>query len=257
MVQKYQFVATFAFMKLVYALLSSLWKFYFFIVILLSILVLYPFLWLFLTNEKYFRKGFHLTRYQAKAILFLVGVRCRLEQPAKLPAPPYIICPNHTSYLDILVLYATCSEFFVFLGKKELGSVPLFNIYFRKLNLLVDRTNPKLSAQSLSECANRLKGGCNVVIFPEGTISSRAPQMRPFKNGAFKLAIESGVPIIPVTMCNNYKIVSVRPDQFWDNSLPGVVDIFIHEAVSTDQLKVEDCLLLSNQINQIIASKLS
>ncbi|NBG64631.1 lysophospholipid acyltransferase family protein [Acidiluteibacter ferrifornacis] len=244
-------------MKLVYALLSSLWKFYFFTVIFLSILVLYPLLWLFLTHEKFFRKGFHLTRYQAKVILFLVGIRCRLEQPAQLPSPPYIICPNHTSYLDILVLYATCDQFFVFLGKKELGAVPLFNIYFKQLNLLVDRRNPKMSKVALEECANRLKSGCNVVIFPEGTISSRAPQMRPFKNGAFKLAIELGVPIIPVTMCNNYKVVSCHPDRFWDTSRPGVVDIIIHQAVPTNHLKVEDCLLLSNQINKTIASKLS
>ncbi len=243
-------------MKTVTALLSALWKCYFFVVILLSILVLYPFLFFLLQKEKLYLKGFHLIRYQAKAILFLSGIRYQLEEPAVIPSPPYIICPNHTSYLDILLIYATCDQFFVFLGKKELGSIPLFNIYFKQFNLLVDRKNPKASSLALAQCAQRLKSGCNVVIFPEGTISMRAPQMRPFKNGAFKLAIQEGVPILPITFTSNYSIVSPHPNRFLDHSLPGKAGVIIHNAIDTSTLKIEDCVTLANQTKEQIASKL-
>tara|TARA_R110002049_G_scaffold134601_4_gene294081 strand:+ start:184 stop:954 length:771 start_codon:yes stop_codon:yes gene_type:complete len=256
MVQKYQFVPTFASMKIASALLSTIWKCYFFIVILVSILLLYPILFFLLQNEKYFLKGFHLVRYQAKAILLFAGIRYWLEEPDSLPTAPYIICPNHTSYLDILLIYATCNQFFVFLGKKELGSIPLFNIYFKQFNLLVDRNNPKASSLALEECAKRLRAGCNVVIFPEGTISLRAPQLRPFKNGAFKLAIQEQVPILPVTFTNNYKIVSAKPSRFMDYSRPGKAGVIIHDAISTSHMKLEDCVLLANQTRERIESKL-
>ena len=197
-----------------------------------------------------------MVRYQAKAILLFAGIRYWLEEPDSLPTAPYIICPNHTSYLDILLIYATCNQFFVFLGKKELGSIPLFNIYFKQFNLLVDRNNPKASSLALEECAKRLRAGCNVVIFPEGTISLRAPQLRPFKNGAFKLAIQEQVPILPVTFTNNYKIVSAKPSRFMDYSRPGKAGVIIHDAISTSHMKLEDCVLLANQTRERIESKL-
>lgn len=243
-------------MRFASALLSAAWKCYFFLVILLSIVVLYPFLFFFLQNERYYPRGFYLIRYQAKAILFFTGIRYTLEQPESLPSSPYIICPNHTSYLDILLIYASCDQFFVFLGKKELGSIPLFNIYFKQFNLLVDRKNPKASSLALEQCAQRLRQGCNVVIFPEGTISTRAPQLRPFKNGAFKLAIQEQVPILPLTFTDNYKIVSARPNYFFDHSRPGKATVIIHEAIQTSDLKLEECVLLSEQVRNKIASKL-
>lgn len=243
-------------MRIGTAILSALWKFYFFVVILLTIVALYPFLFFLLQNEKHYKRGFNVIRYQAKTILFLSGIRYRLEQPLVIPSPPYIICPNHTSYLDILLIYATCDQFFVFLGKKELGSIPLFNIYFKQFNLLVDRENPKASSLALAQCAQRLKSGCNVVIFPEGTISTRAPQLRPFKNGAFKLAIQEKVPVLPITFTNNYSIVSPHPNRFFDHSLPGKAGVIIHNAIDTSFMKIEDCVTLSNQTRELIASKL-
>ena len=80
--------------------------------------MLYPAYLVLLLNEKYFLQGFKLTRFQARLILFLVGVR--KEVHGSIPndrETTYIICPNHSSYLDILVLYAALPNFFIFLGK--------------------------------------------------------------------------------------------------------------------------------------------
>src|SRR5690606_24074212 len=111
--------------------------------------LLYPASYILLTNEKYFPKGFSIIRLHAKLILFLSGIRRKVIFKYELPPPPYIICSNHSSYLDIFLTYAIIPDYFVSMGKNELGSVPLFNIFFKKLNILVDRKNVKTAHKAL------------------------------------------------------------------------------------------------------------
>src|SRR5690554_3028427 len=137
-------------MKWIKGLFGFVWKIYFFLVVAISLLLLYPIYFVWLQNEKYFKKGFSLIRKQAKFILFCVGIR--LKVIGSIPDDKdisYIICPNHSSYLDILILYAVFPSYFIFLGKKELGRVPVFNIFFKKMNILVDRKNAKEAYKSI------------------------------------------------------------------------------------------------------------
>src|SRR5690554_5334498 len=110
-------------MKFIKGILGLIWKIYLLIVVIITILVLYPFYLVLLKKEKYFQRGFQFLRFQAKVILFLGGIRVKVEGKVHYDKhESYIICPNHTSYLDILMLYAVLPKYFVFLGKKELGS---------------------------------------------------------------------------------------------------------------------------------------
>lgn len=242
-------------MKWLKAMLAYIWKVYFLIVVLTVILVLYPIQFILLSNEKYFPQGFWLTRFQAKVILFLIGVR--KEVHGKIPndtETSYIICPNHSSYLDILLLYAAFPNYFIFLGKKELGSVPIFNIYFKKMNLLVDRANAKAAHASITEACEKLNKGANLVIFPEGTIHKDQPQLKPFKNGAFKAALQVNIPIIPVTFKDNYKLLE-DDWGFFAKTKPGKSRVYIHAPIYPKNGEV-DLLTLRTQTQEAIASQL-
>lgn len=243
-------------MKWVKGILGCIWKMYFFLVVLISLLILYPAYAILLLNEKYFLRGFQLIRFQAKLILFFVGVR--KEVIGSIPNDreiTYIICPNHSSYLDILLLYASLPNYFIFLGKKELGSVPVFNIFFKKMNILVDRANPKAAHTSIEQACQRMQKGTNVVIFPEGTIPASVPKMKPFKNGAFRVAMQLNIPIVPITFKDNYRLLEDR----WSinaSARPGKARIYIHPPIAPEANAEEDLLTLREKVKTAIASQL-
>lgn len=242
-------------MKYIGAILAYIWKIYFLLVVMLVIIILYPIQLVLLSNEKYFQTGFKLIRFQAKTILFLIGIR--KEFHGSIPNDnntSYIICPNHSSYLDILLLYAAFPTYFIFLGKKELGSVPVFNIYFKKMNLLVDRANPKAAHQAIKNACEKLKGGTNLVIFPEGTIPTTTPKMKPFKNGAFYAAAETNTPIIPITFKDNYKLLE-DDWGFFARTRPGKSRVYIHPPIFPKN-EASDLLTLREETKSAIESQL-
>src|SRR5690606_29614390 len=112
----------------------------FFLVFTVSLLVLYPFFIFAFAKQKRFYMAFNLMRFWAKFLTFTNGIWLEKEIRDGLPHPPYVICPNHTSYLDIILMYRIIPEYFVFMGKNELNAWPLFNIFFTKgMNISVDR----------------------------------------------------------------------------------------------------------------------
>lgn len=242
-------------MKLIKGILGWIWKIYFFIIVLLTVLVLYPFFLVLLLNEKYFKIGHQFVRFQANLILFLVGIRRKTHGKLPKDGRTYVICSNHSSYLDILLLYGTFPEYLIFLGKKELGKVPLFNIYFKKMNILVDRGNSKAAHEAIRKAVLEMNKGRSVVIFPEGTIPKTAPKMKPFKNGAFKVAFENKIPILPVTFPNNYSLLQDK----WTMDAkcgPGVANIYFHEVLEPDSKEYMDLITLREKTREVIQSKL-
>ncbi len=243
-------------MKWIKGLLGYIWKIYFFLVVLLTIVLLYPIFFILLQNEKYFGTGFKLMRIQARSILFLIGIR--VEVIGKIPndrSISYLICPNHSSYLDILVMYAALPNYFIFLGKKELGSVPLFNIYFKKMNILIDRENAKAAHSSINKACEEMGKGRNVVIFPEGTISKTVPKMRAFKNGAFRASLQLSLPIVPITFKDNYKLLE-DSWEFMAKSGPGKSRVYIHPPIFINKEAPQDLLTLREETRKTIASQI-
>ena len=243
-------------MKVIVAILSNIYKLYFFLVVLLTLLVLYPAYFVLLNQEKHFLKGFHLLRFQSKLILFLVGVR--RDVIGSIPDDEntsYIICPNHSSYLDILLLYAIIPNYFVFLGKKELGSIPIFNIFFKRMNILVDRGNPKAAHNAILKACERMEKGDNVVIFPEGTIPESAPEMMAFKNGAFRLARDLNIPILPITFTNHVNLLEDK-FSFFAKCRPGKSTVYLHKPIYINKEEPQDLVALREECKSLIASKL-
>ena len=141
------------------------------------------------------------------------------------------------------------------MAKIELAHVPVFGIFFRTIDIAVDRKNPRHAAKAYQRAVNQLKKEKrSIVIFPEGTIPGHTPKLGRFKDGAFKLAIETQTPILPVTIINNWKIL---PDNGKFRFRPGRVLQYVHQPISTEGLTLEDLPALKQQVHDIIANKLA
>lgn len=119
----------------------------------------------------------------------------------------FIICPNHSSYLDIIAMYLVIDKLFIFMAKSELSEWPLFGIFFKTMDISVNRKSPINAAKAFIRAKRELDAGNNVVLFPEGTIPKDNPKLLPFKDGAFKMAFDSNKAILSVTFTNNFGII--------------------------------------------------
>lgn len=149
-------------------------------------------------------------------------------------------------------------DFFVFMGKSELLKWPLLNVFFKNGNfdIAVPRGSIVGSARAMDAARLAIDEEKSVVIFPEGTIpESNLPKMIRFKNGAFKLAIEKQVPIVPVTYLTNWKIFG-EPFFYKDKAMPGISKVVVHEPIETKGMTENDLVNLREQVYTIIDNEL-
>jgi 1-acyl-sn-glycerol-3-phosphate acyltransferase len=159
-----------------------------------------------------------VTRTWARLFLFASGVRVTVEGMEHVaPGQPRIIVSNHLSWIDICAIAGNLPGTFHFIGKKELNRIPFFGQAWRAAgHISIDRSNRENAYQGLKRAGEQMKReGSLVVIFPEGT-RSRTGRLQPFKRGAFSLAAETGVPIVPTLVRGSFEImppdkIAIRP----------------------------------------------
>jgi 1-acyl-sn-glycerol-3-phosphate acyltransferase len=123
------------------------------------------------------------------------------------------------------------------MAKAELLKIPLFKYFFVYLDIPVNRKSVKDAHKAFIDAGKKLDEGLSVVIYPEGTISSEG-KLRPFKNGAFKLAIEKQVPIVPVVNLNNWWFLQ-NGGFFKSNGRPGFPKIVVGDPIFTEGMSIE------------------
>jgi 1-acyl-sn-glycerol-3-phosphate acyltransferase len=142
-------------------------------------------------------------------------------------ATSYIVLTNHQSAYDIFLVYGWLGIDIKWIMKKELRKVPGLGFGSAKVgHIFLDRSNSRAALRSLEEAKKKLVNGTSVVVFPEGT-RSKTGAPGPFKRGAFKLALDLGLPILPVTLIDTKKILPA--DSI--NILPGRVQMVIHPPI--------------------------
>jgi 1-acyl-sn-glycerol-3-phosphate acyltransferase len=120
------------------------------------------------------------------------------------------------------------------------------------LNIPVYRKDKTKAGQALVQAKKAINDGWSIVIFPEGTIpEDNIPQMMPFKNGAFRLAQNLNVPIVPLTFTQNFHLFS-DPTQLLGPAHPGVVEVFIHPFIATEEIQSSSLEALSTKCFAII-----
>lgn len=135
----------------------------------------------------------------APGILFILGVKPKVKGLEHIDkSKTYIIVANHASYLDIPTLFKTIPLNIHFIAKKELKKIPFLGWYMWATDMIfIDRKNTKEAKKSLDDACELIRKGKTVLIFPEGTVSEDG-QIKRFKKGGFHIAMQAGVPILPV-----------------------------------------------------------
>jgi len=160
---------------------------------------------------------------------------------------------NHQSLADIYVVYGYSGIDFKWVMKKELRSIPLFGLACEMMgHIIVDRSNTTAALESINLARNRIKDGISVVFFAEGT-RSRKGEVDQFKKGAFRLALELGLPVLPVSIHNTNKVL---PSDTLDWH-PGHVKLKFHQPISTTGMGTKDINALRDQTRIVIADALA
>ncbi|MDF1504851.1 lysophospholipid acyltransferase family protein [Roseisolibacter sp. H3M3-2] len=188
-------------------------------------------------------------KWWARSMLFMSGTRVVIHGRERMEGESArVFVSNHVSWYDVLALVGHLPRY-SFVAKAELFKVPLFGPAARAVGTIpIERENRKAAFQSYEEAAVRIRGGRNVVVFPEGT---RGPSyaLRPFKKGPFVLAIAAGVPIIPTLI---HGTVEVLPrGSLWLRA--GRVDVHLLEPVPTAGLTYEERDALAREVYERLA----
>jgi 1-acyl-sn-glycerol-3-phosphate acyltransferase len=183
----------------------------------------------------------------------LVGMPLQIRYEYKPdPAKTYIFCANHFSYLDIAVVMGVIRNYFAFVGKSSVKKVPLFGYMFTKLHIQVDREDKSSRIKALARSMKAVKSGRSIMIFPEGGIFSTAfPKLHlPLKDGAFSMAIENQVPIVPISLLDNYKVM---PDILmrWHP-----IRVVVHQPIETEGKTKADIESLKKAFIEVVQKSL-
>lgn len=206
-----------------------------------------------MANRRWFIVTFRLK--QCWSMLLQLGYFSILHTRRQKSLPNQAIyVSNHASYLDIVFMYQVVRKPFIFMGKHTLLKWPLFGDFFRFMDIPVDRERPVSAARALVRSKQYLEEGWNLAIFPEGTIPASKPQMITFKDGAFKLAVETGTPLVPITFLNSWKLMS-DPDDTFECAHPGIVRVIVHPPVWPGDYG-SDFLSLSQKVKEVIEAPL-
>lgn len=191
-----------------------------------------------------------LSRLWSHLLLRLFRVRVATPGRGSLPRGPAVYAANHASSLDILVVLAQLPVDVRIVYKRSLSLVPLLGWSIALGgHIPIDRSNPFRARRSLARAAERIRAGTSVLVFPEGT-RSRDGAVGHFKRGSFSLAIEAGVPVVPVSIAGVKQVVprgllSLRP---------GRVTLRVHPPIGVLGLSRDDAEGLAEQARRVVAA---
>jgi 1-acyl-sn-glycerol-3-phosphate acyltransferase len=194
-----------------------------------------------------------LARWWSRAITRLAGVRIDAEVRGTIdPARSYVFMANHLSTVDIWALFVALPVPVRMIAKKQLAAIPLFGwAMWAGRFIFIDRQNAVAARRSIERAEQRIRSGASVLLFPEGT-RSRDGKLGPFKKGGFHLALDSGVPIVPVALRGTRELMPRRSLLLRS----GRVSVIIGPPIATAGLSSEDRDALLDRVRGEIAAML-
>ena len=174
-------------------------------------------------------------RVWSRILLAASGVRVDIHGDEHRHGAQHVFVANHVSWFDVFVM-ASHLRWFKFVAKAELFRIPLFGPAMRAAKMIaIERQNQKAAHGSIQEAAARIHEGASVILFPEGT-RGHSYALRPFKKGAFVLAIEAQAPVVPVAI---YGSIGVQPKGNI-RVRPGRIDVHFLPPIATAGMTYED-----------------
>lgn len=230
-----------------------LYRIWFYILVALPIIILFPILIISILKEAWYPFFFKLARLWAKIILIGMGFNYKIKrEQTPEPSKSYMFIANHTSMADIMLMLVSVKNPFVFVGKKELAKIPLFGFFYKRTCILVDRNSEKSRKGVFLRAQRRLESGLSICIFPEGGVPEEHVILDDFKDGAFRLAINHQIPVVPITFADNKKRFSYT---FFSGG-PGKMRVKIYPFIATKGLTINDTKTINEQARSIIYNQL-
>jgi 1-acyl-sn-glycerol-3-phosphate acyltransferase len=234
----------------------AFWKIFFILNFVAGLVLLAPVFAVLLMKKPRYDAAFSLMKFWARWVAAVPGVfwSVKHESPPEELPDACIYVANHASYLDIVLSYVAIPKYFVYMGKAEIEKAPLLRLFFRDMNIYVNRKTRAGSYAAFVAAGEKLRSGQSVFIYPEGTIESFG-NLKPFKNGAFRMAIEHQVPVVPITFKNNWRLLQ-SGGFFKAHGRPGISHIVVHKPVPTKGLTESDLISLRHSVRETILNEL-
>lgn len=241
-------------MKIFKQIFAVIYKIWFYIIIALATILLFPFLLISILKNSWYPFFFKVARTWSAFIIFGIGCYPIIKREVEYEkGKSYMFVANHTSMTDIMLMFYSTKSPFVFVGKKELAKIPLFGYIYKKTCILVDRGNSKSRVEAFRRAEIRLNEGLSVCIFPEGGVpEDLSLLLDEFKDGAFRLAIDHQIPIAPRTFLDNKK----RFPYYFFIGGPGKMRVKVHNLIPTANLTLENKKELKKETREVILKEL-
>ena len=193
--------------------------------------------------------------FGARNWLRLSGMRVRVRGKEHIdPNQTYVFISNHRSYLDTATLFAYAGPRLGLLAKKELLKVPILGYGMGYVNIMaIDRSNRDRAIQTTEAATARIRSGRSFGVFAEGT-RAKPGEFLPFKKGAFYMAAQAGVPIVPVAIKDTDYLMGKGTGE----ARPGTIEMVLLTPVSTTGVSSDDEVkLLLDRVHTMIGAELS
>lgn len=230
------------------------WRIWFYFLVFILTFTLSPLLFFLLLKSKWYHQLYFVGRnFWAIPILYGMGLFPSVKKHFNFNKnQSYILIANHTSMMDIMLMFYLCPNPFVFVGKKELAKLPLFGYFYKRIAILVDRNNSESKQAVYRQAHERIQNGLSICIFPEGGVPKQNTPLASFKDGAFRLAIEHQIPIATMVFHDCKKRFAYHSMQV---SL-GKLRATLLAVFPTLHLKQEDRSQLKLQIHQAMLTEI-
>lgn len=232
-------------MKIIKFILSKLYAFWVFLVFTVFMIIFLPgFVLPFFFGERAGRIGYAFLWIWSWIFSQLTFIRYEFygrENFAK--GKSYIYVSNHTSFLDLPGIRMIIPGQFRPLAKKELKKIPVFGWIAQAATVIVDRSSPESRKKSIDRLKSALKNGISILIFAEGTQNRTKEILQPFHDGAFRVAIDTQQPILPMVVIGAGKLMPPGTIKL----KPGKIKIFVGEEIRTEGLTVKEVTALKEK----------
>ena len=191
--------------------------------------------------------------FGARNWLRLSGMKVRVSGEKLLdPNKTYVFISNHRSYLDTATLFAYTGRRIGLIAKKELLKVPILGYGMGYVNVMaIDRSDRERALQTMEAATDRIRCGISFGVFAEGT-RAKPGEFLPFKKGAFYMAVQAGVPIVPVAIRNTDRLMGKGTGE----SKPGTIEMVLLSPISTAGSTDDEVKLLVDHVHAVIAREL-
>lgn len=234
--------------------LKKVHRIWYLLCVLFFFILLFPLLYVLTRHpDKHYSTIASLRRIISVLGTTFSGIFFKIEYESDIDwSKPYIICPNHTSILDITAITFMCPQAFSFMGKVELLRNPVTRIFFKSIDIVVDRKSKISAFKAFKKADNLVKTGKSIVIFPEGKIDDEyPPRLHEFKSGSFKLAVDNQIQILPVVIQDAWQTLWDSGNKF--GSKPGIIHIKVLAPINTKDMTSAQ----ADEIQSLVYDKMS